>query len=89
MLFGRLEVNGAALSAVTSLQFSPFDPVGSLLAAFDSGVVKTWQSHEQLLKDVAQVDLCEAGYQQFDVVDNFDMFENPHGLEEVGEDERN
>ena len=28
------------------------------------------------------------GYQQFDVVDNFDIFQNPDDLEEVSEDER-
>jgi hypothetical protein len=33
-------------------------------------------------------DLSESGYQQYDLVDLFDMFENPHGLEEVNEGER-
>ena len=33
-------------------------------------------------------DLSETGYQQFDIIDNFNMFENPHGLEEVGETEK-
>lgn len=28
------------------------------------------------------------GYQQFDIVDNFDIFQNPDDLEEVSEDER-
>jgi hypothetical protein len=31
-------------NAVTSLQFSSFDPIGSFLCAFDNGTVKTWQS---------------------------------------------
>jgi hypothetical protein len=33
-------------------------------------------------------DLSESGFQQYDLVDVFDMFENPHGLEEVNENER-
>lgn len=28
------------------------------------------------------------GYQQFDIVDHFDVFQNPDDLEEVTEDER-
>jgi hypothetical protein len=28
------------------------------------------------------------GYQQFDIVDNFDIFQNPDDLEEVSEEER-
>ena len=34
-------------------------------------------------------DISEVGYQQFDLVDYFDIFENPHGLEEVTEFDRN
>ena len=30
-------------------------------------------------------DLSEVGYQQFDLMDSFDLFANPHGLEEVTE----
>jgi hypothetical protein len=30
-------------------------------------------------------DLAESGYQQFDLLDTFNMFENPHGLEEMSE----
>ena len=33
-------------------------------------------------------DLSESGFQQYDLADVFDMFENPHGLEEVSENER-
>lgn len=33
-------------------------------------------------------DLSDTGYQQFDLVDAFDMFENPHGLDELGEDDK-
>jgi hypothetical protein len=41
--FGRLDVHGSSyVQAVTSLQFSQFDPIGSFLASFDNGVVKTW-----------------------------------------------
>lgn len=32
--------------------------------------------------------MSESGYQQFDLADFFDMFENPHGLEEVSETEK-
>jgi hypothetical protein len=32
--------------------------------------------------------MSECGYQQFDLLDEFNMFENPHGLEEVGDDEK-
>jgi hypothetical protein len=32
--------------------------------------------------------MSECGYQQFDLIDNFDMFENPHGLEEVSATEK-
>ena len=34
------------------------------------------------------LDLSEVGFQQFDLVDTFDMFENPHGLDEVSADEK-
>jgi len=40
-------------NAVTSIQFSVFDPIGSFLVAFDNGTVKTWQSsikNEQFMK---------------------------------------
>ena len=33
-------------------------------------------------------DIFEMGYQQFDIVDNFDIFQNPDDLEEVSDDER-
>lgn len=33
-------------------------------------------------------DLSDTGYQQFDIVDSFDIFENPHGLDELGEDDK-
>jgi hypothetical protein len=33
-------------------------------------------------------DISEVGYQQFDLVDSFDIFANPHGLEEVTEYDR-
>ena len=99
--FGRLDVHGASyVQAVTSIQFSQFDPMGSLLVAYDNGVVKAWQSsvrNDQFLKlmelqpyggSIPQFDMSECGYQQFDLADCFDMFENPHGLEEVSEAER-
>jgi hypothetical protein len=36
----------------------------------------------------AHFDIFDMGYQQFDIVDNFDIFQNPDDLEEVSEDER-
>jgi hypothetical protein len=33
-------------------------------------------------------DISEVGYQQFDLVDCFDLFQNPHGLEEITEADR-
>lgn len=45
MTYGRLDVHGLSyVQTVTSLNFSQFDPLGSLLVAFDNGVIKTWQS---------------------------------------------
>lgn len=32
--------------------------------------------------------MSECGYQQFDIVDVFNMFENPHGLDEISEEEK-
>jgi hypothetical protein len=101
--FGRIDVHGSSyVQTVTSVQFSQFDPIGSLLVAYDNGVVKTWQSsvrNEQFLKllelqqqqqnfNLPMFDLSESGFQQYELVDVFDMFENPHGLEEVSENER-
>jgi hypothetical protein len=39
--FGKLD-NIKVNNAVTSIEFSSFDPFGSLLVSFDNGVVKTW-----------------------------------------------
>jgi hypothetical protein len=36
----------------------------------------------------ASIDISESGFQRFDLIDTFDMFENPHGLDEVTTDER-
>ena len=32
--------------------------------------------------------MSECGYQQFDIIDVFNMFENPHGLDEISEEEK-
>jgi hypothetical protein len=37
-------VNDIQAGAVTHIAFSPHDTIGTFLAAFDSGVVKQWQS---------------------------------------------
>ena len=94
--YGRLDIHGLSyVQAVTSLSFSQFDPLGSLLVAFDNGVIKTWQStfrsDIQMLdsEDMpVSLDISESGFQRFDLVDTFDMFDNPHGLDEVSTDER-
>lgn len=44
VLVGKIELNKDSNASITSLQFSVFDPIGSFLVAFDSGVIKTWQS---------------------------------------------
>ena len=73
-----------------------FQPQGCILAAFDNGLVRCWQSsvrHDVYLKlkDIKQggkrsqdvFELSEFGETQFDVVDKFDMFENPHGIQDM------
>jgi len=54
VMFGKVDVHGASfIHTVNSVQFSQFDPIGSLLVTYDNGVVKTWQSsvrNEQFLK---------------------------------------
>lgn len=36
----------------------------------------------------AEYDMSDCGFQQFDLIDSFDMFENPHGLDELGEEDK-
>ena len=80
-----------------------FDPQGCVLAAFDDGKVRCWHSsvkHEVYLKlkdakknkrskKKESYELSEFGETQFDVVDKFDMFENPHGIEDLTEQAAN
>mmetsp|Transcript_15803 Transcript_15803/g.21389 ORF Transcript_15803/g.21389 Transcript_15803/m.21389 type:complete len:341 (-) Transcript_15803:185-1207(-) len=89
--------------AVTSIQMTNFDPTGTLLAAFDDGKVRCWHSsvkaevYEKKLAEMSNAkkksrkreayDLADLGEVQFDVIDKFDMFENPHGVEELTEDD--
>lgn len=89
--------------AVTSIQLTTFDPHGSLLAAFDDGNVRVWQStlqkdlFEKLMamrqlggkksKKAMQMEISEMGQVQFDVIDKFNLFDNPHGLEVFTENE--
>lgn len=86
-------------NAVTSIQLTAFDPQGCILASFDNGQVRCWHSsvkHEVYMKlqEMKQntkkgrskkesYDLADLGEVQFDVVDKFDMFQNPHGVEEL------
>lgn len=80
-------------SAVTSIKLSVFDPTGALLVAFDDGKVRVWKSKvkDELInefnimknkskkrKDIPQQDLLGLDFVQFDVIDKFDMLENPH-----------
>ena len=43
---------------------------------------------QQYQQTVPEFDLSEVGFQQFDLVDHFDMFENPHGLDELSEEDK-
>jgi len=89
-------------NAVTSIQLTSFDPQGCILAAFDNGQVRCWHStikHEVYMKlqemntnkkksrKKEAFELSDLGETQFDVVDKFDMFENPHGVEDLTEQE--
>ena len=90
-------------TAVTSIQLTSFHPQGCILAAFDNGHVRCWHSTikpevQQKLLEKAQhqtkkskrqpaYELSELGETQFDVVDKFDMFDNPHGIEDFTEQE--
>lgn len=69
------------------------------MIAFDDGTIRLWQSEQnpnvlQVIKlqsavpGPAHYDLFDMGYQQFDILDTFDIFQNPDDLEEVSEDER-
>lgn len=74
-LLAKVEPNGGLTHAITSMEFSAFDPIGSFLATMENGTVKTWQSsvrNEQFLKlleiqqrndgDITQFDLSECGF---------------------------
>ena len=89
-------------NAVTSIRLTAFDPQGNILAAFDNGQVRCWQStikHEVYMKlqelksnnkksrKKESFELSVLGEIQFDVVDKFDMFENPHGVDDMTEQE--
>ena len=100
MFLSRVDqVSHGSDTAVTSIQLTSFDPQGCVLAAFDNGQVRCWHSsvsHEVYLKlkdakknkrskKKESYELSEFGETQFDVVDKFDMFENPHGIEDLTE----
>lgn len=87
-------------NAVTSLQMTNFDPTGTLLAAFDDAKVRCWHSsvsHEVYEKKLSEqnqkkksrkkeaYDLADLGEVQFDIIEKFDMFENPHGVDDLTE----
>lgn len=53
-------------------------------------ILELEQAHKKKVPNQPVVyDIAEIGYQQFDLIDNFDIFENPHGLEDMTEDDRN
>ena len=93
-------VTSGTENAVTSIQMTSFDPTGCVLASFDNGLVRCWHSsvkHEVYMKlqemgsskkksrKREAYDLADLGEVQFDVIDKFNMFENPHGVEELTE----
>ena len=70
---------------VSSISFPFQDPIGIILVAFTDGTIKMWQSTQnpnlvQVIKlqnnqaGPALFDIFEMGYQQFDIVDHFDVF---------------
>ena len=75
--------------AVTSLQLSNFEPDGSIIVAFDNAEIKVWQSASQkkpqprtatskknAKSQASEIqDAC-----QFNIIDCFDLYENPSGL---------
>ena len=84
--------------AVTSIEMTAFTPDGLLMAAFDNGEVRVWRSFYQdsdadkpKRKNIGKkpVDIADLGNMQFDIVDNFNMFQNPHGLDNLTEEDQN
>jgi len=69
-----------------------------LLAAFDNGQIRTWLSDFQPSGDGQNkkskasgkkpADIGDLGNTQFNIVDNFDMFTNPHGLDNITEEDQ-
>ena len=82
-------------SAVTSIQLSVFNPDGCLLVAFDNGPVRIWQSAAVNDQDKPNkkasakkfVDIGDLGPIQFNLIDKFDMFQNPHGLDSITDED--
>lgn len=83
-------------NAVTSIQLSVFNPDGCLLVAFDNGQVRIWQStysndqEKPTAKKMSAkkaVDIGDLGQVQFNIIDRFDMFQNPHGLDSITDEE--
>lgn len=82
-------------SAVTSIQLSVFNPDGCLLVAFDNGQVRIWQSAAVNDQDKPNkkasakkfVDIGDLGPIQFNLIDKFDMFQNPHGLDSITDED--
>jgi WD40 repeat protein len=94
------KLKGLSLSethAVTSIEMTSFTPDGMLLAAFDNGEVRVWRSFysdsdadKPKRKNLGKkpVDIADLGNMQFDIVDNFNMFHNPHGLDNLTEEDQ-
>lgn len=89
-----------------------FNPTGTLLVAFDNGMVKAWQSSVseerrnrlnelnaitggkkkggkggRSKRNQMQYSFDDMGELQFDLLDTFDMFYNPHGKPDYSDED--
>ena len=74
-----------------------FAPDGTILVTFEDGMIRVWQSDYQddqpdkpSRKQMGKkpIDISELGQIQFNTMDEFDIFDNPHGLEQMTDDDR-
>ena len=47
-----------------------------------------WKNTKKQAAQPVHYDIADIGYQQFDLIDFFDLFQNPHGEEDLTEEER-
>ena len=73
------------VTGISSINFPFQEPISTILIAFDDGTIRLWKSEQnpnlvQVIKlqqgsvGPAHFDIFDMGYQQFDIVDNFDIF---------------